>query len=90
MVQTGAQLATLSPTALYGFMAALSVNLAVLNSLPFPALDGGQLVFVIIEGILGKKLPRKVQDSITAVSFIALFGFGLTTIFGDIQKIFLG
>ena len=39
---------------LIGFMASLSINLAVLNSLPFPSLDGGQLAFVIAEVIAGE------------------------------------
>ena len=40
-----------------GFMASLSINLAVLNSLPFPSLDGGQLAFVIAETIAGMYIP---------------------------------
>ena len=43
-----------SPPSPLGFMASLSINLAVLNSLPFPSLDGGQLAFVIAETIAGK------------------------------------
>jgi membrane-associated protease RseP (regulator of RpoE activity) len=43
VVQQGAVMAKTSPTALLGFAAALSINLAILNSLPFPALDGGQV-----------------------------------------------
>jgi membrane-associated protease RseP (regulator of RpoE activity) len=46
-------MAEYSPSALVGFAATLSVNLAVLNSLPFPALDGGQLAFVVIELLTG-------------------------------------
>eukprot|EP00607_Mallomonas_marina_P010059 CAMPEP_0182417356 /NCGR_PEP_ID=MMETSP1167-20130531/1797_1 /TAXON_ID=2988 /ORGANISM="Mallomonas Sp, Strain CCMP3275" /LENGTH=386 /DNA_ID=CAMNT_0024590843 /DNA_START=175 /DNA_END=1335 /DNA_ORIENTATION=- len=89
VVQTGAQMASISPTALLGFAATLSINLAVLNALPFPALDGGQLAFVIVELIAGRPLPRSFQDSITTLAFAVLFGLGVSTIIGDVGKLSL-
>lgn len=53
------------------FTALISINLAVLNLIPFPALDGGQIVFVLIESITKKKIPAKVA------TYTNLIGFGL-------------
>ena len=86
VMQTGAQMAQYSPLALVGFAATLSVNLAVLNALPFPALDGGQLAFVLVELLSGKPLPKKVQETMTAVAFAMLLSLGVSTLVGDIGK----
>lgn len=50
----------------------ISVNLAVLNIIPFPALDGGRLLFIIIEAILGKKVAPKVEGVIHGVGMAIL------------------
>ena len=47
--------------ALLGVMAVISVNLAFINILPIPGLDGGHALISIIEGILGRKLPTSMQ-----------------------------
>ena len=49
----------------------LSVNLAVLNALPFPALDGGQLVFVLVELITKKAVPRGIKDALIGTAIFA-------------------
>jgi regulator of sigma E protease len=54
--QVSGQLARLGLPALFDFMALLSVNLAILNILPIPVLDGGHLVFLLVEGVRGKPL----------------------------------
>jgi RIP metalloprotease RseP len=87
VVKAGSEMAQYSPVALIGFMATLSVNLAILNSLPFPALDGGQLSFVIIEMLAGRPVPRKIQDTITAVAFSFLLALGASTVVGDLSKV---
>src|SRR5487761_62846 len=48
------------------FMAFISLNLALLNIVPFPALDGGRLLFLIIEAVKGSPLPQKVEQNINA------------------------
>ncbi len=50
----------------------ISVNLAVLNIIPFPALDGGRLLFIIIEAILGKKVAPKVEGVIHGIGMAIL------------------
>ncbi|ERJ13476.1 RIP metalloprotease RseP [Haloplasma contractile] len=54
------------------FMALISANIGFVNLLPIPALDGGRLIFLIIEGILRKRIPRKVENYIHMVGFILL------------------
>lgn len=66
------------------FAAAISVNLAVVNSLPFPGLDGGQLVFVVGEAVTGRKLPQRVQDRINAYALLLLLLVSLSTTVGDV------
>jgi membrane-associated protease RseP (regulator of RpoE activity) len=63
--------------------ALISFNLAVLNLLPLPALDGGQLVFVLIEALRGKPVPENLQRGITQAGLIVLLGLGLVLIFKD-------
>lgn len=50
----------------------LSINLAIINILPFPALDGGRIVFVIIEKIRGKRVAAKVENAIHNIGFFLL------------------
>jgi len=69
-------------------MAAVSINLAVVNSLPLPALDGGQIAFVIVEGARGRKIEQKTQDDINAYAlFLLLVVSGWSTV-GDIRGLF--
>lgn len=55
----------------------ISVNLAVFNLLPVPALDGCQIIFCIIEWIAGKPIDRKVQSIINGIGLIVLLGFAI-------------
>ncbi len=70
-----------------GLMASLSVMLAVLNILPIPALDGGHLVFVIIEGITGREVPLKARMIAQQVGFLVLLAFMVFVIYNDIAKL---
>jgi len=54
------------------FAALLSVNLGVINLLPFPALDGGRIFFLIIEKLKGSPLNRKIENTANAIGFFAL------------------
>ena len=55
------------------FMSILSLNLAVLNVLPIPALDGGRLAFVFLEKILGRKVKPAFEQSTHQIGMIVLF-----------------
>ena len=65
----------------------LSINLAVLNILPFPALDGGRLLFIGYEAVTRKKPNPKVEHWVNLIGiFVLMFIFVLVTI-NDIQRI---
>lgn len=87
VVKAGASMAAYSNVALIGFAATLSVNLAILNSLPLPALDGGQLAFIIAEGMTGRKMDREVKDTIIAVAFGILLLIGAGSLATDLSNI---
>ncbi|HSJ10234.1 MAG TPA: RIP metalloprotease RseP [Longimicrobiales bacterium] len=70
--QMSGRFARLGLEAFLGFMAILSVNLAVLNLLPIPVLDGGHLVFLGVEGIRGRPLSIEARMRFTQVGFVLI------------------
>jgi regulator of sigma E protease len=68
--------------------ALISLNLAVINLIPFPALDGGRLLFVAIEAVTRKKIPNKVALWVNATGFILLLGLMAVVTLSDIYKLF--
>jgi len=75
------------------FAAVLSINLGILNILPFPALDGGRILFLLIEKIRGKKVSQKIENTIHTVGFFLLILLLVVVTFKDIFKfkdMFLG
>ena len=70
--------------------ALISMNLAILNILPIPALDGGHLMFLIIEKIIGKPLDDKVIEKISSIFFSLLIILMLFIIFNDIVLLVKG
>ena len=67
----------------------LSVNLGVMNLLPIPALDGGRLVFLLIEAVRGKALPQEKESMVHFVGFVLLMGLMVVVLLNDIRRIFL-
>ena len=63
---------------------ALSVNLAIVNLLPFPGLDGWQLLVLAIESIFRKKIPNKVKTIVSIVGLALLFTFMIVIVVKDI------
>lgn len=72
------------------FTAFLSVNIGLLNLLPIPALDGGRLVFLALEGITKKPLSRKLENSINMFMFYALMLMFVYVSYYDILRIIRG
>ncbi len=72
---------------LLAFAALLSVNLGIVNLLPIPALDGGKILFVIIEAITKKKVPKKVEAIINGVFMLLLLGLMIFVTVNDIMRI---
>jgi len=68
------------------FMALLSISLAVLNILPFPALDGGHIVFVAIEAIIRREVPIKIKMAIQQTGLIILLLFMAFVLYNDIVR----
>lgn len=75
------------PAAFLGLMAYLSVMLAFLNILPIPALDGGHLVFVFIEGIMRREVPLKVRLAAQQVGFLLLLVFMVFVFYNDLTRL---
>jgi len=66
----------------------LSVNLGVMNLLPLPALDGGRLVFLIIEAIRGKPVPPEKEGMVHFAGFVVLMILMVFVMFNDISRFF--
>lgn len=66
----------------------LSVNLGVMNLLPIPALDGGRLVFLILEAIRGKAIPQEKESMVHFTGFVLLMGLMAVILFSDLHKLF--
>ena len=66
----------------------LSANLGVMNLLPLPALDGGRLVFLIIEAIRGKRVAPDKEGMVHFVGMILLFALMIFVLFNDVKRIF--
>ncbi len=89
IVEIGAQLSEQGGTGILLFAALISINLAVLNSLPLPLLDGGQLLFTLIEGFRGKPVPVKIQMAVTQSSFFLLVGLSVLLIIRDTSQLLI-
>ena len=71
-------------------LALITINLGIFNLLPFPALDGGKVVFLIIEGVTGHAVPEKLQSVLTLATFGLLFGLMLFATYNDILRLITG
>jgi regulator of sigma E protease len=74
--------------ALLRFTALLSLSLAVINIIPFPALDGGRLLFLLIEAVRGKRIPQKWESFIHALGYLILIGLIILITYSDVLNIF--
>ena len=87
IIEIGAQLSEEGSSGLVLFAALVSINLAVLNSLPFPLLDGGQMMLLLIEGIRQKPIPEKFQVAFLQSGFLLLVGLSLILIIRDTAQL---
>lgn len=88
---TGAitQAAQVGPYTFFFLVVVISMNLGIFNLLPIPALDGGTLVFLLIEMLTGKKVPEKVEYGFRVAGYILLFGLVIIVTFKDIVNLFV-
>jgi regulator of sigma E protease len=70
------------------FIAIISVNVALLNLLPIPAFDGGRFLFLMIEAVKRKPLSPRIEQSITAVSFVLLVILMIWVTIKDVSRLF--
>lgn len=87
IVEQGAGLAENNAASLFPFAAIISINLAIINILPLPALDGGQLAFLLIEGLRGKPLPQRIQENVMQTGLVLLLGLGVFLIVRDTTQL---
>lgn len=73
---------------LLSFTALISINLAIINLIPFPALDGGRLFFLLIEKIKGSRISPKFANAANLVGFVILILLMLVVTYHDIVKLF--
>jgi regulator of sigma E protease len=66
------------------FLTMLSANLAVINFLPIPALDGGHMMFLIAEAIRGKPVDEALQMRLTVMGVLALLALMIFVTFNDV------
>ncbi len=70
------------------FTAIISINLAIINIIPFPALDGGRLLFLLIEKIKGSPVSVKVEQIVNSLGFALLIALMILVTFRDITRLF--
>ena len=73
-------------TPLMELMAGISINLAIFNLLPFPILDGGVILFLLIEGIRRRDISLRIKERIYQVAFVMLVLFAMMVIYNDLAK----
>ncbi|CAN8247691.1 unnamed protein product [Cochlearia groenlandica] len=84
IIAVGAEVARSNIDGLYQFAALLNINLAVINLLPLPALDGGTLALILLEAVRGgKKLPLEVEQGIMSSGIMLVLFLGLFLIVKD-------
>ena len=88
LIRTGSEVvATRDFQTVLLFAAAISINLGVINAFPLPVLDGGQLVFVLLEAVTRRQIDQQVQERIAGVATLLLLGLTIGATFGDITSI---
>lgn len=90
MVSAGAKAASSGIPDLVGFLCIITINLGVFNLLPIPGLDGGRLLFLVVEGIRRKPIPPKYEGIIHAAGLLLLVALIIVITFKDIWQLIAG
>jgi len=86
IAKKASQSAEMGISSFLSFVGLISITLAIINILPFPALDGGHLIFIIIEGIIRREVPVKIKLAIQNVGFFILLALmGLVIVYDIIR-----
>ncbi|CAN5724629.1 RIP metalloprotease RseP [soil metagenome] len=86
--QISGETARMGMDAFLGFMALFSVNLAVLNLLPIPILDGGQLMFMVVEAVRGRPLSLEQRMRLSQVGLFVIVGLMIWALTNDVLRLF--
>jgi regulator of sigma E protease len=70
-----------------GLMSYISVNLGIFNLLPIPILDGGMILFLLIESAMRRDLNQQIKERVYQVAFVCLIVFAVMVIFNDLTKL---
>jgi len=87
IVKLGSDIAERDIVKLLYFLALISANLAVINFLPLPIVDGGLFIFLIVEKIKGSPIPMKVQVATQLIGLALIIGIFLFVTINDVQKL---
>jgi regulator of sigma E protease len=88
--QLAGQSARLGLDTFLGFMALISINLAILNLLPVPVLDGGQFLFLLAEAVIRRPLPLKLRERLTTVGLVLIVLLMGLAFSNDLRRLFGG
>jgi regulator of sigma E protease len=86
--QLSGEVARLGLEPFLSFLALFSINLAILNLLPIPVLDGGHLVFLLVEGVRGRPLSLEQRQRLTQIGFFVLVGIMALALANDVLRLF--
>jgi len=87
IAQLSGQAAKQGPATFFELMAAVSLNLAIVNLLPIPILDGGVILMLLVEMLLRRDVDLKVKEAVVKVGFVFLMAVLVFAIYNDISKI---
>ncbi|KAF6256534.1 intramembrane metalloprotease [Scenedesmus sp. NREL 46B-D3] len=83
IVAAGSEIARTDAAGLYQFCAIININLAIVNTLPLPALDGGYLLLLLLEAARGKKLPDSFEQGVMTSGLLLMLVLGVTLVIKD-------
>ncbi|HRV37399.1 MAG TPA: site-2 protease family protein, partial [Fervidobacterium sp.] len=89
MVQIIGQAAQIGLETILTIVAMITINLGIFNLFPLPALDGGRIIFALIEMITRRKINRNVESWIHAIGFFLLIGLVIFITFIDVGRFFM-
>lgn len=75
---------------LWSLIAFLSINLAILNLLPIPLLDGGQIMLQVTESVMRRPLPERVREWYARIGLFAILALFVTVTFNDLKRLVMG
>jgi RIP metalloprotease RseP len=87
IVAAGSEIARTDAAGLYQFCAIVNINLAVVNMLPLPALDGGYLLLLLLEAARGKKLPEGLEQGVMTSGLLLMMVLGVSLAIRDTMNL---